>query len=505
VSPDNDHVFWMARSPLVVALIASSSGCFSTSYDLTSQGAPRRELVSSAPAPDGWTALSFNDSAWRETGAPVDTLSADAAGVMPTIYVRQRFDVGATPERLRQLKLTYAVDGQCIAYVNGHLLTPGANGEQTLSLTPGMMTSSQNLLALEIHPVHATVAMDARLDGDAAAATGTELVKGPYLLHPTLDGVKIQWETASPTPSQAIVDGRAYDGGDGTWHSVVVSGLQPDHSYAYHVEAGATRSDEARFATAPPAGRRLRFAVFGDNRSGGDVHRQLVEGLLMEAPDFVLNTGDMVGQSTGSEWQTFFDIEHPLLSSTPLFPVMGNHEHDYGEDERFAQLFPLGDGARFSGRVYSLDYGSVHIAALDSNGDLDAQAQWLDGDLADADARGRLSFVALHWGPVCGCSGFQHGSNDDAEPIQQVAARHHVAVLFSGHNHLYERGVSQGLTYVVTGGGGAPLQATGTIDSTQATFAQNHYVIVDVLGNEVRLTAKTAQGVVLDDAAVEPL
>jgi hypothetical protein len=488
----------------VVALIASSSGCFSTSYDLTSQGAPRRELVSSSPPPAGWTALSFDDSAWTPTGAPIDVLTPDTAGVMPTIYVRQRFDVGAAPARYRQLTLTYAVEGSCTAYINGHALTPGPNGTQTLTMTPGMMASSQNLLALEIHPARATVAMDARLNGDAAPPSGTDLVKGPYLLNPTLDGVKIQWQTASPTLSLAIIDGQAYDAGDGTWHSVTVTGLAPDHSYAYHVEAGDTRSDEAQFATAPPPDRRLRFAVFGDNRSGGDVHRQLVEGLLLEAPDFVLNTGDMVGTSTESEWQTFFDIEHRLLSTTPLFPVMGNHEDAYGDDDRFAQLFPVGDPARFSGRVYSRDYGSVHIAALDSNGDLDAQARWLDGDLAAADARGQLSFVALHWGPVCGCAGFQHGSNDEADPVQAVAARHHVAVLFSGHNHLYERGVSQGLTYVVTGGGGAPLQATGTIGATQATFAQNHYVIVDVLGNEVRLTAKTAQGLVLDDAVIAP-
>jgi hypothetical protein len=105
-------------------------------------------------------------------------------------------------------------------------------------------------------------------------------------------------------------------------------------------------------------------------------------------------------------------------------------------------------------------------------------------------------------GPVCGCSGFQHGSNDDADPVAQVATRPHVAALFSGHNHWYERGVRNGLTYIVSGGGWAPLQATGTIDSTQATFAQNHYVMVDVLGTDVHLTAKTAQGAVLDDATL---
>jgi hypothetical protein len=491
----------MPRARFVVAFAAA--GCsFSTSFDLTSQGAPRRELVTSSPAPADWMAPTFDDHGWTETAALVDTLAPDADGAMPTIYVRQRFDAGAAPTRYQKLTLSYSVDGTYTAYVNGHVMTPSANGTQTLVVGAEMMPSSQNLLALAILPRRGPIAIDARLDGDAAPPSGTDLIKGPYLLRPTTDGVKIQWQTASATPSQAIVDGRAYEGGDGQWHSVTLSGLQADHSYAYHVVAGTTRSDEARFATAPPAGKRLRFAVFGDNRTDGDVHRQLVEGLVLEAPDFVLNTGDMVGASTEAEWQTFFDIEHPLLVTTPILPTMGNHEHDYGEQDRFAQLFPLGDSAQFSGHVYSLDYGSVHIVALDSNGDLDSQSRWLDRDLADADARGRLSFVTLHWGPVCGCSGFQHGSNDDAEPVAEVAARHRVAVLLSGHNHLYERGVRNGLTYVVTGGGGAPLQATGTIDATRATFAENHYVLFDVLGDSVHLLAKTAQGAVLDEATI---
>jgi hypothetical protein len=216
----------------------------------------------------------------------------------------------------------------------------------------------------------------------------------------------------------------------------------------------------------------------------------------------VVNTGDMVGESNDSEWQTFFNIEYPLLLTTPMFPTMGNHEHDYGEDETFARLFPLGDAARFSGRVYSFDYGSAHFSVLDSNGDLGDQSGWLENDLALADARGQTSFITLHFGPVCGCSGFQHGSNDDAGVVVEIAARHHVAVVFSGHNHLYERGVSRGVAYVVTGGGGAPLMATGTIGSTRATFSQNHYVLVDFNGQALHLSAKTPDGILLDDTTL---
>jgi predicted phosphodiesterase len=485
----------------LVLLLVAAPACFSTQYDLTSQGAPRRQLITPLPPPDGWYQPGFDDSTWQMTGAPTETMTAEG-GTMPTIYVRQRFDLGSNPDRYQKLTLHYDVDGDVVAYINGQPLAPGKDGTQTLALTPGMCKPSDNVLALEIHSTRATVEMDARLDGDTTGAHGSQIVKGPYLLRPTPDGVTIRWQTASDTQGQAIVDGRAYDGLGGTWHTATVTGLEPDHAYTYHVEGGGTRSEDAQLTTAPPAGKRIRFVVFGDNRTGGDVHRQLVEGLLAEAPDFIVNTGDMVGESTGSEWQTFFDIEYPLMLQTPLYPVMGNHEHDYGQADRFQQLFPLGDPQRSSGRVYSFDYGSAHVAILDSNGNLGSQSKWLDADLAAADARGQRSFVALHFGPVCGCSGIQHGSNDDARPVLDVAGRHRVAVIFSGHNHLYERGIKNGITYVVTGGGGAPLNSTGTTASTQATFANYHYVVVDLLGDEVHLTAKSAQGDVLDDAAV---
>jgi hypothetical protein len=486
------------------AFAISALGCFSTSYDLTSQTTSRRQLITAAAPPDRWLATDFDDSGWATTIAPIEKLTATGAG-MPTIYVRQRFDLGPDPAAYHKLTMHYgSLDGRVVAYVNGHAMTVGEEGKQVLRIGPGVVRASGNVLALAIHPNGSTVAMDARLDG-SESPSGAQIIKGPYLLRPTGDGITVVWETASDTPSRAVVEGVAHDGGSDRLHVAAIAGLQADRLYHYHVETDDSVSEEAQFATAPPAGKRLRFVVFGDNRSDGDVHRQLVEALLGDGPDFVVNTGDMVGESTGSEWQTFFNIEYPLLLGTPLFPVMGNHEHDYGEDETFARLFPLGSAAMFSGRVYSFDYGSVHFAVLDSNGDLGEQSRWLDVDLTGADERGQRSFVAMHWGPVCGCAGFQHGSNDDAAVVLDVATRHRVAGLFSGHNHLYERGVSRGVPYVVTGGGGAPLMSTGVIESTQATFSQNHYVLVDVGPDAIRLTAKTADGAILDDASLGAL
>jgi hypothetical protein len=41
--------------------------------------------------------------------------------------------------------------------------------------------------------------------------------------------------------------------------------------------------------------------------------------------------------------------------------------------------------------------------------------------------------------------------------LDSLFQKHGVKLVFQGHDHLYYRTVRSGITYVVTGGGGAPL------------------------------------------------
>jgi predicted phosphodiesterase len=503
----------MSRTPrplhlaVLLALLALAAGCFATHYDLVAPGEPRRELITDTPPAENWNEPAFDDSAWAVSSAPTDAIAPTASGAMPAVYVRQRFDLGPDPETYKGLTLSLSGGVDYKAYVNGQAMST-FQGSTVMQIPPGSMKATGNLLAIELHPKPGTtvVSLDSKLDGQVGAKIpGPQIVKGPYLLAPAPDGMTILWETDIPISSPAIVDGVNHDGGAGTQHTVKVTGLNPGTAYKYHVEAGATSSEEGQLATSPAPGQRLRFAVFGDNRTDGDVHRRLIELLDGEAPDVVINTGDMVGESNLGEWQTFFDIEYPLLLKTPIYPVMGNHENDYDDRTLFNRFFPIGNQSIYQGRVYSADYGDAHFAMIDSNQPLDSQAHWLDVDLTAAEQRGaRASFVFMHWGPVCACASIGHGSNGAAAGVEAVARAHHVAVLFSGHNHLYERGVDGGVNYVVTGGGGAPLVATGWIAQTRATTSINHYVMVDMLGSSVHLTAKDEDGTTFDDAQVTP-
>jgi hypothetical protein len=478
--------------PLAALAVA---GCFDTSYHLVAPGDEHRELVSAEVPPASWKAATFDDRAWTRT---VDTSASGGAG---TVYERFVFDVGVDEGSISRLDLSLPGDPHFLAFINGEAMS-GTGGSRTLAVPPGLLHSAGNVLALAITPSGAKANVDPTLSAvRGAREPGPHVTRGPYQLAPTATGAVIGWQTNVAAPSTVVVDGKPFDGGRGPRHFATVTGLDPSRAYRYHVEVGSERTEEADLVTAPRPGEPIRFAVFGDNRTDGDAHRRLVAALAAEAPDLVVNTGDMVGESDSGEWQIFFDIEYPLLINTPLVPAIGNHEADYGDGGQFASLFPM-SGSRFGGRVYSLDYGDLHFAVLDSNGELGDQARWLDGDLTAAEARGaRHEFVVMHWGPWCGVSKMSHGNNDDAiSAVVPVARRHKVAALFSGHNHVYERGADGELRYVVSGGGGAPLDKTGRVRQTLLTRAVNSYVMVDVAGGRVHLTAKDDTGAVFDEA-----
>jgi hypothetical protein len=157
------------------------------------------------------------------------------------------------------------------------------------------------------------------------------------------------------------------------------------------------------------------------------------------------------------------------------------------------------------GEVYGADFGDVHIAAIDSNGDLGQQAKWLDQDLTQAEQRGaKHTFVFMHWGPYSSGTALQHGSNGGArDTIARVAKQHNVDSIFEGHDHFYEHGLSDNLHYFVTGGGGAPLASTGHINETIRATAQFHYLVVDISGTTATVTAKDTAGTMFDQVTLK--
>ena len=289
-------------------------------------------------------------------------------------------------------------------------------------------------------------------------------------------------------------------------HAVALTGLGPESRYYYRVKEAGEKPEIARFRTASEGEcSRFAFAVIGD--SGRGRKGQLVVAALLERlePDLILHTGDIVYPS-GEERhydRRFFVPYGRLLKEVPIFPILGNHDLERGNGAAYLNNFHLPrNDTQGTGRYYSFDWGNAHFVALNSelyHGDHsyrpEEQKTWLDRDLKET--RQPWKIVYFHR-PIYSSS--KHGGDERIrKDLEPVLVRHEVDLVFSGHDHVYERTVPiRGVTYVVSGGGGKGLYPAGRSEWTAFSKSAYHAVVIRVDGKRLSLEAVEPDDTVLD-------
>ncbi len=319
----------------------------------------------------------------------------------------------------------------------------------------------------------------------ASPAAEAQIKRGPFLQKMKTKSMMVVWE-GDPVSDPRVHYGQN-DPGEGSAGcscagahcSCEINGLDPATEYVYEVRSGSEAiSSKGRFRTAPTGGERFSFLVFGDNRSDHASHMLVVQSLV-EGAAFIMNTGDMVSSGEVEEdWDKFFEIEAPLLANSVIYPAVGNHEEHDGEAEIFERVFhtPYEESGSRHETYYSFDYANAHFVVIDDfvrirdwylcitygrgiDGCLDPeQADWLERDLENAARDDSIDhvFVFMHEGPYSSKPG--RTGSDEIRWWLPTFAQNKVKIIFSGHDHYYEHGLSgNGLHYVISGGGGAPL------------------------------------------------
>jgi hypothetical protein len=287
-------------------------------------------------------------------------------------------------------------------------------------------------------------------------------------------------------------------------HVAALSGLESDHTYRYRLACG-DECVEGSFHTALPRAphKAFRFVIYGDNRSGPERHRRVLEAIQKELPlVFVVNTGDMTANATAwPQWKLeFFDPGPDLWRQTTFWPVRGNHEVD---GVLMRTLFDL------PGRqcYYSTDVGNLHLVVLDSelvSHDRNEAAhaemvRWLERDLAScADAW----IIAAFHTPIFNIGG--DGSRWGRSDVLGVLERGGADIVITSHSHLYERFRPIGpkgkkpIVHIVSGGGGGPEYELRPSPILQTNCAGLHFCVFCIDGNQLEMTVKTPEGQVID-------
>ena len=345
-----------------------------------------------------------------------------------------------------------------------------------------------------------------------AGGGGSPFRKGPYLQNISATSATIMWESDERAPALLEIGGepaRRIQVKADDIQEVVVDGLQPGRRYPYTVTVGSAVA-RGEFATAPVAGAPFSFIVFGDSRDSTGSHQRVIARVSDEVVDFILGTGDIVGEGhKEQDWQIFFDIERSLLKHTVIYPSLGNHDRQgRGRTaDNYRKYFSLPENSPDPERYYAFTYGSARFLILDSNSNsfaLTDQTEWIEEQLQGArlDPQIRHIFVSMHHPPF---SISLHGGQAELrEAWTPLFEKYQVAAVFSGHDHVYSRAERSGVRYFVSGGGGAPLYPrkarSSRIDlqATQYFERVNHYLKLHVYGDLIEVTAIRADGTIIE-------
>jgi|GEM_PF-6094828 len=247
----------------------------------------------------------------------------------------------------------------------------------------------------------------------------------------------------------------------------------------------------------PIYGESWDFAVLGDCRpacfgaSIPPVYSRILEELNLIFPDMVFHTGDcvLVGNDevqSRRSFENFLGINQKLLP--PLYIVPGNH--DYNNPVNIKLYHQLISPKPY----YSIDHKGCHFIMLNTElpgeiGEIKGkQLEWLKQDLTK-NQKAEMIFVFMHRAMFSELNpNFTKNlkdnfrSKENRDMLAGLFTRFKVRAVFCAHEHLLSQKTIGGVTYVITGGAGAPIYRSPQRGGVY------HYMLVEVNNGQAAIS-----------------
>ncbi len=247
----------------------------------------------------------------------------------------------------------------------------------------------------------------------------------------------------------------------------------------------------------------LKFAVLGDFGTGSRQQYELATQMkrVHDAFPFELVTlvGDnLYGSDRPQDFKRKFEIPYkPLMDAgVKFYASLGNHD---AREQRYYKLFNMDGKLYYTFKTKQ----SVRFFALESTYLDPEQIAWLEKELKASNEDWKIPY--FHHPPYS--SGDRHGSDERLRQVlEPLFLKYNVSVVFTGHDHFYERTKPQkGIVYFVVGAGGQLRK--GNIDRRSGlTEAGNDsdqsFLAAEINGDTMSFNAVSRRGLVIDSGVI---
>lgn len=306
------------------------------------------------------------------------------------------------------------------------------------------------------------------------------------------------------------------------WH-VSLTGLSQGREYQYKIGdfTGSFRMPEEREVT--------RFLYLGDVQFQDSMTEYEEWGAMVAEAyrvhpdlDFAVIGGDLVN-SPGElvQWEAFLDA-CDVFAKLPVMTVAGNHE-GVKSNYTYQKIFVLPDDAprRLSGEeFYAFDFGNLRFLMLDSSfltedrretmGEKKWEAEeqrvedWIWREAKSCD-KPWLAAVIHH--PVYGMHDGDTVSPQIRKLWEPVLQTGGVKIVFSGHQHLYQRTKPiRGVTYLMGNSGQREsrfFDGNNLPEYTRQIYDGGpNYQIIEASAKHLKLTSCNKKGLVIDETVI---
>lgn len=237
-------------------------------------------------------------------------------------------------------------------------------------------------------------------------------------------------------------------------NSALITGLESNKTYTYHLSNGSSKSPVYTYETGDFESTDFTFTIAGDPEIGlGDpeelpghrsIWRVVLNRMKTQIPDssFIVTTGDQVAKPDSTEHYDYF-LDNSVLYSTPLVPVVGNHDNGtgfFGDHFSLPNMSSIGHESGNDGDYWFTKGNALFMVINNLCPQPTEVHEQFIAEAIDANPDAKWRIVISHYSPITMVERYLGVRESVKVVYDYIGEVFDIDLFIGGHDHIYTRG-----------------------------------------------------------------